>query len=242
MQSKLYIPFMAYFDDVSNMSKKYGTFYYVPKTKATAADTFVYEYGNTVRQSDVLGINFSYDGSVALSNATASDSLSLSIDATGQNIGQNNSTTSVLSLGRNSYATLSGFREDRFLSERELTEYMIYPSQATMTILGQIQPSNLLDIVDVIVLINGTRHPTLSGEYTVTAINDNVSDNGFTTELTMVRKENTTEYLADKSAYYTNDSSGIASQTQDKIDKDMIEIIKPVMYVKPKTTNFTSNT
>ena len=214
---KMYIPFMAYFDDVQHMDSMYGTFYYVPREGDRPSNTFVYEYGNNVKNSDVLSINFTYDGSVALANATASDSISASIDGTGQNIGQNHSTTNVLSLGRNSYATLSGFNEDKFLSERELTQYMLYPFKATMNIMGQIEPSNLLNVVDIIVLINGTRHPTLSGEYTVLSVIDEVNNNGFTTQLELIRKTDTAEYLDKISAYVTNPIDGKASQTQQQI-------------------------
>lgn len=205
-----YSPFMSYFDDFASMSHKYGTFYYVPKEKGMASDTFVYEYGNNVQQSDVINVSFSYDGSVALANSSASSSIAASIDDEGTNIGQTNSTTNVLSLGRNTYPTLSGFKEDRFLSQRELSSYMIYPSKATITIMGQIQPSNLLDVVDLIIFINGTKHPTLSGEYTVLGITDNVSSSGFTTTLELVRKEEVQNLKFE--TYVTNPTNGKASK------------------------------
>ena len=216
-EAKLYSYFMAYFDDGANMTHKYGTFYYVPKEGRMASNTFVYEYGNNISNSDVLSVSFTYDGSVALANSSLSSAVSASIDATGQNIGQSNSTTSVLALGRNTYPTLSGFNEDKFLSQRELTSYMIYPSKATLQIMGQIQPSNLMDVVDLIILINGTKHPTLSGEYTVLSIIDDVSNSGFTTTLELVRKEDTSKITYE--TYVTNPKKGKASTTSKTISE-----------------------
>lgn len=213
--NKLYSPFMAYFDDFASTSHKYGTFYYVPKEGNMASNSYVFEYGNNVRQSDVLSISFTYDGSVALANANGSQSLAASIDDEGTNIGQSQSTTNVLSLGRNSYPTLSGFKEDRFLSQRELQSYMIYPSKATMTIMGQLEhPNNLLDIIDVVVLINGTRHPTLSGEYSILSINDTVNSSGYTTTFELVRKEKLSDINLE--IYVTNPSNGKASKNDER--------------------------
>lgn len=219
LNNTMYTSFMAYFDDGANMTHKYGTFYYVPKEGRASSDTFVYEYGNNVSNSDVLNVSFTYDGSVALANSSASSSFAAGIDATGQNIGQTNATTNVLSLGRNSYPTLSGFKEDKFLSQKELISYMIYPSKATLTIMGQLHPSNLLDVVDLVILINGTRHPTLSGEYSVLSIVDDLSNSGFTTTLELVRKENVPNI--DYEIYVSNPTNGKASKTeQDRVEAD----------------------
>ena len=216
-EAKLYSYFMAYFDDGAGMTHKYGTFYYVPKEGNKASNTFVYEYGNNVRQSDVLSVSFTYDGSVALANSTSSSGISASIDGTGQNIGQTNATTNVLALGRNTYPTLSGFNENRFLSQRELISYMIYPSKATLQIMGQIEPSNLLEVVDLIILINGTKHPTLSGEYTILSVVDDVSNSGFTTTLELVRKEDVSKVKLE--TYVTNPKNGKASTTSKTISE-----------------------
>ena len=180
-----------------------------------ANNSFRFDYGNNQKESDVISISFSYDGSVAMANATASSSLSGSIDADGNNIGQSNSTTCVLSLGRNSYPTLSGFNEDKFLSQRELTEYLIYPMSASMKVLGQIEPNNLLDVIEVNVYINGTKHPSLSGEYSVTSVIDEVDSNGFYTTFELVRAEysNTIKY----EKYVTNPADGKAAETSTKI-------------------------
>jgi len=151
-----------------------------------------------------------------MANAAASSSISAFIDADGNNIGQSNSVTNVLSLGRNTYPTLSGFREDRFLSQKDLTDCLIYPMTASMTILGQIEPNDLLQVIEVNVFINGKKHPSLSGEYSITSVIDNLSSNGFTTTFELIRAEfaSTVEY----EAFVANKSSGKAATVQTNID------------------------
>ena len=96
---------------------------------------------------------------------------------------------------------------------------MIYPSKATLTIMGQLHPSNLVDVVDLVILINGTRHPTLSGEYSVLSIVDDLSNSGFTTTLELVRKENVPNI--DYEIYVSNPTNGKASKTeQDRVEAD----------------------
>ena len=210
----LYHSYMSYIDDVSSLSKPFGTFYYIPK-RGKAANEYIYDFGNNVKQSDVLSVSFSYDGSLALANASASKNMQADIDAEGNNIGQSQSTTNVLTLGRNSYPTLSGFNEDRFISQQELSKFMLYPVKGSITIFGQIDPNFLMDIIYLHLYINGTIHPTLSGEYMVLGVNDEISSSGFTTTLDLVRK--VTDTGAELEQYVTNSSTGSAAKLQNAI-------------------------
>ena len=226
IRSKLYYPFICFFDDVTNLENKYGTFYYVPNYGNIASDTFIYRLGNSrpthgtanaQQDYDVLSASFSYDGSVALANAPASKAVMADIDEEGNNIGHSNATTEVLCLGRNTYPTLSGFREDKFLSQQELAKYMLYPLKGSITIMGQIRPSNILDTITLYILINGAVHPTLSGEYTVLGITDNLDSQGFTTTLELARN---TESGVVFEPYVTNSISGRAAALQNNIDNN----------------------
>ena len=64
---------------------------------------------------------------------------------------------------------------------------MLYPFEASMTIIGQIVPSQLLDIIQVVVLLNGTEVPVLTGKYQILEIIDSVSSSGFHTTFKMRR-------------------------------------------------------
>lgn len=63
-----------------------------------------------------------------------------------------------------------------------------YPVKATLTTRGLIKPSILCDYLDINVLFFGQPY-VYSGKYMVTAQKDNISPNGYTTELSLVRVE-----------------------------------------------------
>lgn len=186
MQIKLGTPFISYIDDVAT-SNKFGTLYYVPKTGTETNNVFHFDYGNHFRESDVLSFSVTLDGSVALAAASASENVTSSVDAEGNPVGSSYAISSINNLARNTYPTLSGFNEELFLSQKELSELMLYPFEATMTVLGQIKVSQLLDIIYVVVTINGTDVQPLTGKYQIIEINDSVSESGFTTTFKLVR-------------------------------------------------------
>ena len=187
LENELKIPFMCYIDDICDEPNKYGTLYYVPGNKNETNDVFVFRYGNNEKNSDVLDFSVNYDGSVPLAAAPASDVVQAAVDADGNVVGQSIAINTVNNLSRNTYPTKSGFDESLFLSEKELSKLMLYPFEASMTIIGQIVPSQLLDIIQVVVLLNGTEVPVLTGKYQILEIVDNVSSSGFHTTFKMRR-------------------------------------------------------
>lgn len=187
LENELKIPFMCYIDDICDDPNKYGTLYYVPGNKNETNDVFVFRYGNNEKNSDVLNFSVSYDGSVPLAAAPASDVVQASADADGNVIGQSIAINTVNNLNRNTYPTKSGFDESLFLSEKELSKLMLYPFEASMTVIGQIVPSQLLDIIQVVVLLNGTEVPVLTGKYQILEIIDDISSSGFHTTFKMRR-------------------------------------------------------
>lgn len=207
-EDNLKIPFMCYIDDITSDYGKYGTLYYVPGTKSETNNVFVFRYGNNEKNSDVLDFSVSYDGSVPLAAAPASDVVQAAVDADGNVIGQSLAISTVNNLNRNTYPTKSGFDESLFLSEKELSKLMLYPFEASMTIIGQIVPSQLLDIIQVVVLLNGTEVPVLTGKYQILEIIDSVSSSGFHTTFKMRRfVEDETVNLLETSVATPSDGS-----------------------------------
>lgn len=217
IEQQLVTPYIAYIDDIE-VAGKYGTLFYKKKTGYETDNVFEYDYGNDVQNSDVLSFSMTYDGAVAMAASRASDNVEVSIDADGNNIGHSEATTQVANLGRNTFPTLSGFDENSFYSKQELSDIMLYPFEADLEIMGQIFPSNMLDIIYVVVKINGTEHPTLTGSYKVLEITDNINSSGFTTNLHLLRETNGIgSSIEDVEKYVTNPESGNARATQDNI-------------------------
>ena len=218
IQTKLGTPFRCYVDDIYSEGSKYGTLYYVSGSKTEANNVFEFDFGNTYRDSDVLSFSVNYDGSVALAAASATDNVTTAVDAEGNPIGASNTILSVNNLSRNTFPTLSGFNEEMFFSHEELSRIMLYPFEANMTIMGQLVPNQLLDIIYVVVKLNGAEVPHLTGKYQILEINDNVSDSGFTTTFKLIR------YVQDSEAqgYMENSVStslnSAAKEVQDAID------------------------
>ena len=218
IQNKLGTPFRCYVDDIYSSGGKYGTLYYVPGSKTESNNVFEFDFGNTYRDSDVLSFSVNYDGSVALAAASATDNVTTAVDAEGNPIGASNTILSVNNLSRNTFPTLSGFNEEMFFSHEELSRIMLYPFEANMTIMGQLVPNQLLDIIYVVIKLNGAEVPHLTGKYQILEINDNVSDSGFTTTFKLIR------YVQDSKAqgYMENSVStslnSPAKEVQDAID------------------------
>ena len=75
-----------------------------------------------------------------------------------------------------------------------------------MTVLGQIEPNQLLDSITVNVMVNGVRHDVMSGKYTILGIEDDLSDSGFTTTFRLL-KDTWAVSNSDISNVYTNESN-----------------------------------
>ena len=209
--------FIAYFDTSTNNSSKKGTFYYGPRTLGTSAEQYTYEFGNNIKNSDVLDFSVDYNGAVAMASMPSTKVVDNSIDAAGNNIGSSNVITSSSNFNRNTYTTLSGFNEEVFMSRSLLSDKLVYPFKASMKIVGQLKISHLLDEIDVTVLVNGTEHPAFSGKYTILGITDELGADGFTTSLELQRIS-TPEQSAAYDTWVANNSSSNAQKVQDNID------------------------
>lgn len=213
IQDKLYDDFICFFDNIVSGSGHQGTFHYIPKQGRQSGNTFIFEYGNNVPYSDVLNFSVTYQGAVALAAVGAYDTVSNNIDAEGNNIGTSHVVNPLNQLSRNIYPTISGFNEDVFFANSLLTECLVYPFKAQMTVLGQIEPNQLLDTIYVVVLVNGTPHPSMTGEYQVLSITDNISSSGFTTEFELIRVVNEVQEL-NYETYVRNFPKGPAARLE----------------------------
>ena len=217
IQDKLVTPYICYIDDINvDESNKIGTLHYVKRIGTTTDDVYEYEMGNNVKESVVLSFNVTYNGATAIASALATDNISSSITAEGSNQGTSYATSKTNYLGRNTFPTLSGFKEESFISKNELSNIMLYPYEATMTVLGEIDPHNLMDIIYIVVKFNGTEHQVLTGSYQILEITDDISSSGFTTTFRMVRESSSALNVSNKlENYVTNEEGGSASHTDD---------------------------
>lgn len=186
-------PFICYIDDTETTSGKLGTLKYVCRTtysNSNAPDNYVYCIGNNQRDSDVLSFSVNYDGAVARAGALATGKTVSGIDANGNGIGQTWATTQTKSLGKNTFDSMNGIEQNLLISLKEISDIMIYPYEATLQIVGQTVKNELLDVIHITVLLNGTVHQTLTGNYQILEINDEISSSGFTTEFRLVRQVN----------------------------------------------------
>lgn len=194
-KAKLQSPFVCYIDDISPASGKLGTLIYKCKdrTNNLVDSNYVYYMGNEFRSSfekqDVLSFAVNYNGAKALASGKKTGNTSIGIDAAGNNQGYTYNIDDVGAIGKTVNDTKSGNYRNLITSIKELTDIMIYPFEATMTVVGQLQPSHLLDIISVTVFINGTEHKVLSGDYMILEITDEISSSGFTTTFKLIRQD-----------------------------------------------------
>lgn len=211
-------PFIAFIDDCE-VSGKLGTLYFKRKQGAETNNVYFYEFGNNTKESDVLGFSVTYNGAKAVAAAPATQNVISGIDADGNNIGQTEATTKVPNLSRNTFPTKSGFDENAFIAKHELADIMLYPFEASLKIVGQTIPNQLLDIIYVVVKLNGTEHPTLTGAYKVLEVVDNVDSSGFTTDLKLIRQTTSNAAAIDKlETFVKTPDTGQAQKVQDSID------------------------
>lgn len=231
VQDKLGTPYVCYIDDSYSEHDKYGTLHYVPRRGNETDNVFHFDYGNHFRDSDVLNFSVTYDGSVALAAASATQNISVGVDAEGNPIGASNVITNVNNLARNSFPTLSGFNEDAFVSKHQLSKIMLYQFEATMTIMGQIRPNQLLDIIEVVITINGTEVPELTGRYQILEINDSVSEGGFTTTFRLIR------YVPEETEVMNNVETPVSPSTNAPSEK----VQTAIEQTDPRNTEYVDN-
>lgn len=195
-QAKLKSPFVCYIDDNFTTNGKFGTLRYKCKDRTSNLsandECYIYRLGNDntgdFADQDVLSFSVTYDGAVAMAAGGKTCNTSVGIDAAGNNHGTTYDTQDVESTGKSVDDTKSGTHRNLITSVKEMTDIMIYPFEASMTVVGQINPSHLLDIIYVTILVNGVEHQVLSGEYMILEITDEISSSGFTTTLRLIRQ------------------------------------------------------
>ena len=191
-KAKLKQPFVCYIDDAETGHYKLGTLKYVCNTSRNSTlglENFIYFIGNNQPQSDVLDFSVSYNGAKGLAAASGTGKTISGIDANGNGIGQTFDVTEVANLGRNSFKSKSGIDQNMLISLKDISQILIYPYEAHMTIMGQLQKNELLDIIYVTVYLNGSKHELLSGDYQIIEISDSIGSSGFTTEFKLIRMD-----------------------------------------------------
>ena len=216
------MPFVCYFDNVVDGigSNKKGKFVYAEKFNVTSMKDFTFEYGNNFLESDVLSFDVTLDCAPAIASVPALKEITTDIDSGGESIGSNYNILQTDLLAKNTYNTPSGFRESAFLSSTTLASALNFPFEATMTVIGQVDPNQLLDSITVNVTVNGVPHKVMSGKYTILGIEDDISDGGFTTTFRLLKDEwaVNNDDIAD---VYSNDrNSTQVKKNQEALDDD----------------------
>lgn len=216
------MPFVCYFDNVvSGMGgNKKGTFNYVEKFSITSVKDFTFEFGNNFLESDVLSFDVTLDCAPAIAAIPSLKEITADIDSGGESIGSNYNSLQTELMSKNTYNTPSGFRESAFLSSTTLASALNFPFEATMTVIGQIEPNQLLDSITVNVTVNGVKHDVMSGKYTILGIEDDLSDSGFTTTFRLL-KDTWAISNSDVADVYSNDRNGTkVKKNQDALKND----------------------
>ena len=218
-KAKLKQPFVCYIDDTETTSNKLGTLKYVCNTYnnyTAGLENFVYYMGNNQKNSDVLDFSVSYDAAKGLAAAMGTGKTVSSIDPDGNGYGSTFTVEELPNLGRNTFGTKGGMDQNLLISIRDISQIMIYPFQATMTIIGQTQKNELLDIIYVTVFLNGAQHDILSGRYQILEITDNVSSSGFTTTFKLLRMD--TSGVPATETIKATGSDGNSQKVEDNIE------------------------
>lgn len=183
------MPFVCFFDNVvdSVESTGKGTFNYLPKMGRQITNIYYYNYGNNFPDSDVISFDATYEGAKALASIGALSNVSSNIDANGQHISSSYIISQPNGFKKNTYSTLSGLMESSVLTDTMIADALDYAFKATMTVVGQTECNDLMDTIRVNVFVNGIEHPGMSGDYSIIGIEDNISDNGFTTTFELVK-------------------------------------------------------
>lgn len=183
------MPFVCYFDNVINSigDTSKGTFYYVEKQNRTAQNEFIYDFGNSYRNSDVISFTVNLDCTAAKATVPALKSIEGNIDTAGNYIASNNNVVQSAYFVKNTYNTLSGFNEALFLTKEIVSKAFNYPFDATLVVVGQTKCNHLMDTIRVNVSINGVPHNVLTGDYIILGIEEDLSPDGFTTTFKLTK-------------------------------------------------------
>lgn len=220
-------PYICYIDDKQTIDGKLGTLKYVMNRRDAdpSVDNYIYYMGNNQRNSDVLDFSVDYDAAVARAAVMATGKTMASIDPDGNGYGQTYSLTdAIATLGKNTFGSKNGMDQNLLISIQEMADIMLYPFEATMEIIGQTHPNELLDVIYVTIMLNGTKHETLSGEYKILEISDEISASGFTTTFRMIRQVDRITTAMEYMEYAkSTGSSGNVGAVQDAINSVVVD-------------------
>ena len=221
-------PYVCYFDDIS-VNGKFGTIYFRPKEALADGSTGGYfinldengnfEYGNNIRTSVVQDFSVQWDSGAVSASFKSSEQITNSIDIEGNNIGVTNNSAKLLSLGNNVYNSIAKFKRDATTSMSEIYDKLTYPFKASLKILGELYPHHLLDVIYIVVYMNGTEHKTLSGLYQILSISDELGDSYFYTNLELL-KITDDEIVAEPENYIGNSQNNSKAKSHD-VDKNL---------------------
>ena len=166
----------------------------------------------------MLSFNANYNYVVAMGTVSALQGVSNNIDANGQNTGGTYVISQTDGFKKNTFATLSGFKESAFSSATTIAEHLTLPLEATMTVVGQVDCNQLMDCIRVNVYVNGVEHVPLTGTYAITDIEDDLSENGFTTTFKLLRAEWSNSENLEAPNFISNSSTSRAWHNQDAIN------------------------
>ena len=203
-------PFVCYFDNVVDVhgDTLKGSFYYKPMKTMQPTNIFEYHYGNNFLDSDVLAFNAHVDCTVAMGNIKSLEGVSSGIDPNGNTQGSNLNTVSKEGFNPITFPTLSGFDESAFVTSSMLAKALQFPFEADMTIIGQTDCNKLMDTIEVLVYVNGARHPLFSGKYIILEITDELSDAGFTTQFKLLKEVSDTYDASNAPNYVSTPEQG----------------------------------
>ena len=222
IQNKKTIPFVCYFDDVitAEGSTEKGTFYYVPKFTKQIAKEYTYNFGNNFIDSDVISFNVNNDCTVSMASAASYNSISSGIGNTGESVASSHNLLQQTGFSVNSFNTITGFDESKFLTESAMSEALNFPFSASMTVFGQTELTHLLDMIRVNVVFNGAENKLLSGNYIIMGVTDEISDSGFTTTLE-IQKDITDTSISSNNVNYNSASvySNSSSSPEATVEK-----------------------
>jgi hypothetical protein len=89
-----------------------------------------------------------------------------------------------------------------------LAEALHFPFEADMTIVGQTDCNELMDTIEVLVYVNGSKHILFSGKYIITDISDELSENGFTTTFKLLKSVPDTYDVSNAPNYVSTSDTG----------------------------------
>lgn len=210
------MPFVCYFDDVvtAEGSASKGKFYYIPKYTKQYASEYIYNFGNNFIDSDVLSFSVNNDCIVAMASVGSLNSISSGIGNTGESIAASHNVLQQTSFSVNSFNTITGFDESRFLTQTALSNALNFPFTATMTVVGQTKLNHLMDKIRVTIMFNGSINELLTGDYIIMGITDELSDSGYTTTFDLQKDIGAESFESDEPEIFTNEENSAEEEVE----------------------------